>query len=595
MSNSIAPGSSADINVKVTALTTNPNVPAQYKTIILKKNLANGVNTLTQEMMSNQNTKYVIKYDYTLGEDITIPAECILEFDGGSINGAYTLTGNNTEIYAGLVKIFNTDVIITGTWNIINVYPEWFGAKGVDNDTDAIKKALILGTGHTVIFSRSKIYKLYDLAEVFSNTEIIIDGVIDNTLFGCFELFSRTIEHTGYTGVTNVYIHGNGIFNCNGNLDPDGNIGIATPFRIAHCTNITVEGLTIKDYKYHCVEISGSKNVCLKNIKFLGNTYNNTFGVNEAIQLERISEGGTVGAIPYDHTITKDVIIDSCIFSPSENSAYMSKAIGSHDGINDPEKSDAKTFSNITIKNCIFKNMPDVPNDPYVINLDSNYKDVCIKDNIFDNIFEKCIYIGVYTDGVIIKDNVFQDLEQVAIHISADSNVDIKSNKFIRCAKYPELVEPVVWNSTVIKNYRIIDNYVELANENASKPFHMPSDTYSPSVVFKDNIIANASILTGNAIQDFYEQLSRFEYRSESAPIGRNYTLYYTDINRITTKGPTANRPKAWFEGQGMLSKENNIGIGFTYFDTDLGKPIYVKDIDSSHNVIWVDATGATV
>ena len=67
MSNSIAPGSSADVNVKVTALTTNPNVPVTYKTIILKKNLVNGVNTLTQEMMSVTNTKYVIKYDYVLG------------------------------------------------------------------------------------------------------------------------------------------------------------------------------------------------------------------------------------------------------------------------------------------------------------------------------------------------------------------------------------------------------------------------------------------------------------------------------------------------------------------------------------------------
>ena len=59
MSNSIAPGSSADINVKVTALTTNTNVPVTYKTIILKKNLVNGVNTLTQEMMSVTN-----KIDY---------------------------------------------------------------------------------------------------------------------------------------------------------------------------------------------------------------------------------------------------------------------------------------------------------------------------------------------------------------------------------------------------------------------------------------------------------------------------------------------------------------------------------------------------
>ena len=130
MSNSIAPGSSADVNVKVTALTTNPNVPVTYKTIILKKNLVNGVNTLTQEMMSATNTKYIIKYNYVLGEDITIPAECILEFDGGSISASGsndTITGQNTEIINGS---FN-NIIFSGTFNkeqgIINIHE--FGCK----------------------------------------------------------------------------------------------------------------------------------------------------------------------------------------------------------------------------------------------------------------------------------------------------------------------------------------------------------------------------------------------------------------------------------------------------------------------------------
>ena len=107
MSNSIAPGSSADVNVKVTALTTNPNVPVTYKTIILKKNLVNGVNTLTQEMISATNTKYIIKYNYILGENITIPENCILEFDGGSIanstENSYSLTGTATKV----VNLYN--------------------------------------------------------------------------------------------------------------------------------------------------------------------------------------------------------------------------------------------------------------------------------------------------------------------------------------------------------------------------------------------------------------------------------------------------------------------------------------------------------
>ena len=107
MSNSIAPGSSADVNVKITALTTNPNVPVTYKTVILKKNLVNGVNTLTQEMMSTTNTKYIIKYNYMLGENITIPENCILEFDGGSIvnstENSYSLIGIATKV----VNLYN--------------------------------------------------------------------------------------------------------------------------------------------------------------------------------------------------------------------------------------------------------------------------------------------------------------------------------------------------------------------------------------------------------------------------------------------------------------------------------------------------------
>lgn len=122
MSNSIAPGSSANVNVRVTALTTNPNVPVQYKTKILHKNLVNGVNTLTQAMINQTNTKYVIKYNYTLGENITVPSGCILEFDGGSINGngtnKNTITGQNTFVEGHAESFVNNSIVIAGTWDV---------------------------------------------------------------------------------------------------------------------------------------------------------------------------------------------------------------------------------------------------------------------------------------------------------------------------------------------------------------------------------------------------------------------------------------------------------------------------------------------
>jgi len=51
-----------------------------------------------------------------------------------------------------------------------------------------------------------------------------------------------------------------------------------------------------------------------------------------------------------------------------------------------------------------------------------------------------------------------------------------------------------------------------------------------------------------------------------------------------TTSGTTANRPTA--------AATNVLWVGFRYFDTTLGKPIWLKS--TSPNV-WVDATGAVV
>lgn len=99
--------------------------------IILRKNKS------FAEQVTKENTIYEIRYKFDLnGTEVTIPENCILKFEGGSLNNG-TLTGNNTTIIADRIKIFNIDIQINGTWNIEEAYPEWYGAINNNKDIDS--------------------------------------------------------------------------------------------------------------------------------------------------------------------------------------------------------------------------------------------------------------------------------------------------------------------------------------------------------------------------------------------------------------------------------------------------------------------------
>ena len=83
--------------------------------------------TLTQNDINEPNTTYVIQYNFDLnGETIEIPEGCTIQFDGGILDNG-TIKGNNTVINAGLQKIFGEDIVLDGTWSVIEGYVEWFG------------------------------------------------------------------------------------------------------------------------------------------------------------------------------------------------------------------------------------------------------------------------------------------------------------------------------------------------------------------------------------------------------------------------------------------------------------------------------------
>lgn len=93
-------------------------------------------NTSLSEQIVNENTIYEIRWNFVLDNDenIIIPAGCILKFNGGSLSNG-KLTGNNTQVVAGIYQIFH-NVDFEGTFVADEPRCEWFGGGAIDSISD---------------------------------------------------------------------------------------------------------------------------------------------------------------------------------------------------------------------------------------------------------------------------------------------------------------------------------------------------------------------------------------------------------------------------------------------------------------------------
>lgn len=113
---------------------------------ILRKNVIDGKNVLSQDVINDENTIYEIRYDFDLQTaTINIPNNSILKFNGGSLSNG-VINGNNTFLKGEVSCLYNISLI--GTYINNELYANWYKLyiDGVTDDT----KQLRLACGSTI-------------------------------------------------------------------------------------------------------------------------------------------------------------------------------------------------------------------------------------------------------------------------------------------------------------------------------------------------------------------------------------------------------------------------------------------------------------
>lgn len=139
-----SPDENGNSYLKLKDKTYNPDEFSGLGRVYLRKNIVDyednlgnvtKKNILVQGMIDKENTIYIIQYDYDLnGQEIEIPENCVLQFEGGSFSNGI-LIGNNTNINAAQKEIFKS-IVLKGNYIIQEFLLDWYGTKPNKDNID---------------------------------------------------------------------------------------------------------------------------------------------------------------------------------------------------------------------------------------------------------------------------------------------------------------------------------------------------------------------------------------------------------------------------------------------------------------------------
>ena len=438
------------------------------KTLELKEG---GSNVLTQEDFSDTNTIYVIQYDFVLGEDVTIPENCVIEFDGGSISGNNTLNLNNCFLNG------NISILSEVSGNVYNseVDVRWFGAVG-DGTTD---NAPIFQKVFNFVAGKNKIVVLPS-----SESEYIIgDSVLirNNTTFkGCGGKIKLKDNYTK-TGVTQYVF-----FNLNQNnvtidgIEIDGNSAnqsesptvcdlitiVGEHSKVVNCKlyNAPDSGIMfsgVKDGECCNNYIDGAADLCI----YVNDGSTDSSNLERCLISKNILKNGLAGGIGLKRTASKTIISENIIESCG-NGITLERASTLYD-----------YATNVQIVNNLIRNV-----DAYADYSSSIGIRIYCSDNVIctGNKLENHKHCGIMLSGskdCVISNNIITEVSASYEHHDLDAMIYLGDET------------PIEGGDTFVgKNVIISDNIITAYISRALLAYAFTEGAYLENSIISNNV-----------------------------------------------------------------------------------------------------------
>lgn len=445
--------------------------------VYLRKNVTASKNILTQAMISNANTRYVIQYDYDLnGQTITIPEGCVLDFQGGILRNGI-LIGQHTKM-TGEISIINCTG--DGIYDVDRINVKQFGAKGDGtDDTTAFNNALSFikaknsyinnTSAVTTLYIPNGLYKINNVIVTNcsivgeSVTSTIIQTTDDNEGRVVFE-HRQTSTYGPKTIISNIYFS-NGIFyNRKTSVEFNNCFFGSSTISIYQASDILISN-SIFDMTADGVKIEMCANITVSNNIFFSN----------ALRAIHVVSGQNIFIYGnnFNECYGRPILIQSGSFIIISTNNFQSK----DEDINDT--------------NPAFVKLSYTGNPSYEYPFDS----IIINDN---NFYCKGLYNGVYVDSTrtitnfVVKHNeIINGIRGVHI-VSGASKARILNNTFVD-SLYNNIWANV--GNIIINNNTFIDGGRNMEN-----------DTFQSSVMVQNK----GAVITKNIQR--YTEPSKFKY-----------------------------------------------------------------------------------